>query len=91
MYVIKPETFGREYDFPLTRKALKGHTELAGMALVLTEHFQVGAIVPSIEMGEKVAAVIRDNVKGQKPQIVCMAPRVRAEVPVDLATGELMH
>jgi hypothetical protein len=89
MYVVNSDKVGTGYDFPLTRKALKGHTELAGMALVLTEHYQVGAVVPSLEMGEKLAAVIRDNVKGQKPQVVCMAPRVRAEIPVDLATGEL--
>jgi hypothetical protein len=89
MYVVNSDKVGTGYDFPLTRKALKGHTELAGMALVLTEHYQVGAIVPSLEMGEKLAAVIRDNVKGQKPQVVCMAPRIRVEIPVDLATGEL--
>jgi hypothetical protein len=89
MYVVNGDKVGTDYDFPLTRKALKGHTELAGMALVLTEHYQVGAFVPSLEMGEKLAAVIRDNVKGQKPQVVCMAPRVRVEIPVDLETGEL--
>lgn len=89
MYTVNPSTAGTDYDFPLTRAALKGHTELAGTAVVLTEHWQLGAYVPSIEMGEKVAGLIRDNVKGQKPQVICAKPRVRVEVPINLETGEL--
>jgi hypothetical protein len=89
MYTVNPSTAGTDYDYPLTRAALKGHGELAGMALVLTEHWQLGAFVPTLEMGEKVAALIREKVKGQKPQVVCSKPRVRAHIPVDLATGEI--
>jgi hypothetical protein len=78
-----------DYDFPLTRTAMKGYAELAGTSVVVTEDWQLGAFVPSVDVGEKLAAVIREKVKGQKPQVLCAQPRIRYELPFDLATGEL--
>jgi streptogramin lyase len=80
---------GIDYTFPLTREAMKGHTEFAGSTLVVTESWQVGAFVPTAEMGEKLAALIKEKLKGQRPQLVCFKPRIRSEVVFDLATGKL--
>ncbi len=73
-----------DYDFPLTRKALAGHTEFEGMHLVVTSHNYVGAAVPTMDMGTKLSAFIKDNVKGSKPQLVCLSPVISRDIPIDL-------
>jgi hypothetical protein len=83
MYMLT-EHASTDYDFPLTRQAMKGHPEFAGATLVMTEHNQFGAAVPTLEMGKKLAELIQSKVKGQKPQVVCLKPRIQAQVPFEI-------
>jgi hypothetical protein len=77
-----------DYDFPLTRKALRGHGEFATVRFVVTR--DVGqrffaALVPSFEIGKKLRALIETEVKGSKPQVVCAEPEVERDVVMDLS------
>jgi hypothetical protein len=59
-----------DYDFPLTRKALKGHTELKDVKFVVTKDYGkkfFAAKTPSFDVAKKVSKVIEDGVKGAKP------------------------
>lgn len=81
-----------DYDFPATRKALKGHLELRGSRFVVArdggEKF-FSAIVPDVLVGRKLVALIEREVVGSKPQLVCAEPEVLRELRIDLGTGEL--
>jgi hypothetical protein len=81
-----------DYDFPLTRKALKGRTELASVKFAVTrdggQKFFVG-LTPSFDLAKKLRDRIEKEVKGSKPQIVCAEPEVVRELPLDLASGEV--
>jgi hypothetical protein len=82
-----------DYDFPLTRKAVKGHPEFAGVRFVVTKdggQKYFTAQVPSFEMGKKLVALIEKEVQGSKPQILCAEPEVVREVKIDLRTGEVV-
>ncbi len=92
MYGITKVT-PQDYDFPLTRKAVKGHPELAGARFAETEDNgkrYFGAFVPDLAMGKKLEKLVKDNVKGSKPAVLCAAPRVIRELEVDLKTGEVV-
>jgi len=82
-----------DYDFPLTRKALKGHFEVAGARYFVTkdlvQKFFV-AQVPTFAAGQRLAALIEKSLQGAKPQVVCAAPEVVREVKIDLGTGEVV-
>ncbi len=81
-----------DYDFPLTRKALKGRTEFGKTRFVVTKDNGqkfFSALVPTFDEGKKLIAVIEKNVKGSRPQIVCAEPEVLRELKLDLATGEV--
>lgn len=81
-----------DYDFPLTRKALKGRTEFAKSRFVVTKDGGqkfFSAIVPTFDEGKKLVSVIEKNVQGSKPQIVCAEPEILRELKLDLATGEI--
>lgn len=81
-----------DYDFPLTRKALKGRTEFGKTRFVVTKDNGqkfFSALVPSFEEGKKLVALIEKNVQGSKPQIVCAEPEIVRELKLDLATGEV--
>ncbi len=82
-------TAAPDYDFPATRKALKGHTELKGAEFLLTTTNQFGAIVPDQDLGKKLIAAVKAEVKGSKPQLVCMRPNIGRRFAFDLATGEV--
>ncbi len=81
-----------DYDFPLTRKAVKGHTELAGVTFAVTEDggdkFFVG-ITPSFSVAKKLRDLIEKQVQGSKPQVVCAGPPISRVLDIDLSTGEL--
>lgn len=91
MYGITKVT-PKDYDFPLTRQALKGHTDLASARFAETEDNgkrYFGAFVPTLAMGKKIEKLVRDKVKGSQPVVLCYAPKVVREIAVDLATGEV--
>jgi hypothetical protein len=80
------------YDFPLSRKALKGHTEFDKTRFVVTKDYGqkfFSALVPSFTEGKKLAALVEKEVQGSKPQVVCAEPEVLREVKIDLKTGEI--
>lgn len=81
-----------DYDFPLTRKALKGRTEFGKTRFVVTKDNGqkfFSALVPSFDEGKKLVALIENKVQGSKPQIVCAEPEIVRELKLDLATGEV--
>jgi hypothetical protein len=83
-------TTPKDYDYPLTRAALKGHKEFAQVTFAETEdrgeHY-FGAFVPEFELGKKLLAVIRKNVKDSKPVMICRHPKKVRLLEFDLATG----
>lgn len=82
-----------DYDFPATRKAVKGHTELSKVRFVVAkdggERFFSG-IVPDVATGKKLVALIEREVKGSKPQLVCAEPEIERELAINLQTGEIV-
>jgi hypothetical protein len=81
-----------DYDFPLSRKALKGHTELETTRFVVTKDYGqkfFSALSPSYADAKKLAAIIEKEVKGSKPQVVCAQPEILRELSIDLKTGEV--
>lgn len=82
-----------DYDFPLTRKALKGHTEYEKSRFVVAKDGGqkfFSAIVPDVAAGRKLVSLIEKEVKGSKPQLLCAEPEVVREVKIDLRTGEVV-
>ncbi len=81
-----------DYDFPLTRKAIKGHTELSGVRFVVSKDYGrkfFSGLAPSFDVAKKLAKLIEKEVKGSKPQIVCAEPEILRELAIDLKTGEV--
>lgn len=82
-----------DYDFPLTRKAIKGHFEVAGARYFVTKDLGqkfLTAQVPTFEAGQKLAALIAKSLAGAKPQILCATPEVVRELKIDLGTGDIV-
>ncbi|WP_437691819.1 WD40/YVTN/BNR-like repeat-containing protein [Sorangium sp. So ce176] len=82
-----------DYDFPLTRKALKGHTEFASARFAVTRDGGrrfFAALVPSFDMGQKLSALIRKEVQGSSPNVVCADPEILRELTLDLKSGEVV-
>lgn len=80
-----------DYDFPLTRKALKGRLKYSKARFVVTEDGGrkfFGAFVPDIATGRDLTALIEKEVSGAKPAFVCSDPTVVSELKLDLTTGE---
>jgi hypothetical protein len=83
-----------DYDFPLTRKALKGQTQFSKARFVVTrENGQkyFGAFVPDLALGKKMVERIRKEVEGSSPQLLCAKPEVVRELPLDLRTGDVLR
>lgn len=82
-----------DYDFPLTRKALKGHTEFAKTRFVVArdggQKFFT-ALVPDVSTGRKLVSLVEKDVQGSKPQLLCANPEILRELTLDLKTGELV-
>lgn len=82
-----------DYDFPLTRDALKGHEEFSLATFFVTEERgqkYFVAYVPQYDFGRYLAWHIEKNVKGSKPQVVCAEPKVLRILDIDLTTGKLI-
>lgn len=83
-------TTPKNYDYPLTRAALKGHTEFGKVTFAETvdrgEHY-FGAFVPDFDQGQRLVAVIRRKVKDSKPIMLCRHPKKVRLLEFDLATG----
>lgn len=83
-----------DYDFPLTRKAVKGHTELGGVEFAVTldrgQKYFVG-ITPSFDKAFALKGVIEKGVSGSKPQVVCADPQVIRKLGLDLTSGEVVE
>jgi hypothetical protein len=82
-----------DYDFPLTRKALKGHGKLGSdVRLAVTrelgQRYFVG-MTPDFAKAQELAKIVAAGVKGSKPQVVCATPEVVREVAIDWATGDV--
>jgi hypothetical protein len=82
-----------DFDFPLTRAALKGHTELGDVRFAETEdggrRYLVG-FVPSLKAGKALLDLVRDKVQGAHPQLLCGKPPVKRRLSIDLRTGALV-
>jgi hypothetical protein len=81
-----------DYDYPLTRAALKGRSEFASARFVeTTENGRrfFGAFVPDYAAGKKLVQLVESKVKGSIPQLLCHQPEVTRRFDIDLATGEL--
>lgn len=79
-----------DYDFPETRKALKGQRALAGAKLVVVSdggRKYFGAIMPDFTSGRAIVERVKSEVKGSSPQLLCARPQVVRELTIDLATG----
>jgi hypothetical protein len=82
-----------DYDFPLTRKALKGHTELKDVTFAVTRDRGkkfLAALTPSFDTAKSVRTVIEKGVEGSKPQVVCATPELVRELKIDLRTGDVL-
>jgi len=91
-------TLGRQapadYDYPATRKALKGHTEFENEDTKFVEFERegrryFGARVPDFTLGEKLARLVKDKVPGSTPELVCLDPLESRTLNIDLRTGAL--
>lgn len=81
-----------DYDFPLTRKAIKGQKWLGDTRFVVTEDNGkkfFGAIPEDYETGKRLVAHVTKQVKGSIPVLLCANPKVVRELPIDLSTGEV--
>lgn len=82
-----------DYDFPLTREALKGHTELGAARLAETEEAgrrYLVAFVPTLALGQSVVKLVSDKVPSSKPQLLCGKPKVKRALQLDFRTGNLV-
>jgi hypothetical protein len=83
-----------DYDFPLTRQALKGHTEFSDVSFAETEdggRRYFVAFVPDFKKGRALVELVEDEVKGATPQLLCgKPPKQNRSVRIDLRTGELV-
>ncbi|MBL8744418.1 MAG: hypothetical protein JNK04_25095, partial [Myxococcales bacterium] len=81
-----------DYDFPLTRKAVKGHTELSGVKFVVSKDYGkkfFAGLAPTYDVAQKLAKLVEREVKGAKPGIVCAQPEIVRELAIDLKTGDV--
>jgi hypothetical protein len=81
-----------QYDFPQTRAALRGHTEILGAEFVeidIDGKRLLAAKVESIEMGKRLVEIVSQGVAGTRPELVCSEPKVTRTIPFDLGTGAL--
>jgi hypothetical protein len=81
-----------DYDFPLTRKALKGHTEFAAAEFAETlDHGKryFVAFVPTAAMASEIVRIVSKEVAGSSPQFLCGKPEVTRKIRFDLRTGEV--
>jgi hypothetical protein len=81
-----------QYDFPQTRAALRGHTEISGAEFVeidIDGKRLLAAKVSSIDTGKRLVEIVSQGVAGTRPELVCTEPKVTRTIPFDLGTGAL--
>jgi hypothetical protein len=82
-----------DFDFPLTRAALKGHTELSDVRFAETEDAgtrYLVAFVPALSRGKALVDLIKQHVKGSSPQLLCgEPPKTNRTIEIDLRTGAI--
>jgi hypothetical protein len=79
-----------DYDFPLTRKALRGHTELKTVDFVVTRDFGqrfLAALTTSFGDAQSLSRLVEKGVAGAKPQVLCADPEIVRHVKLNLVTG----
>jgi hypothetical protein len=82
----------KNYDYPLTRAALKGHPEFRDVEFAETEELgqhYFGAFVPELALAKKLVAVVEKGVKGSKPVALCRNPKKLRILGIDLKTGNV--
>jgi hypothetical protein len=73
-------------DLPWLREGARGHAEIAAASFVLDDDagsLTLGAVVPTIEVGEKVLAIFADRLGIAGARVACHAPRVVRRYPLD--------
>ncbi|MFO0617870.1 MAG: hypothetical protein U0414_35090 [Polyangiaceae bacterium] len=83
-----------DYDFPLTRKALKGKLQYKDTRFWVTrdagQRFLI-ARVATVQLGRDLVKDISASVKDSKPQLLCGDPaETIRELKIDLATGDVV-
>jgi len=79
------------YDFPLTRQAVKGKKRFKEARFVVVEENgrkYFGAILPNYTLGKALVDEIEKEVKGAKPALLCYEPKVVRELKLNIETGE---
>jgi hypothetical protein len=82
----------QDYDYPLTRAALKGHTEFQDVVFAETEelgHHYFGAFLEDLALARKLVALVEKGVKGSKPVALCRNPKKVRILGIDLKTGNV--
>lgn len=81
-----------DFDFPLTRKALKGHSEFKEVRFLVTKDMGKKFFVaktPNYALAKSLVKVIEKGVQGSKPGVICAEPEVVRELKLDLVTGNI--
>lgn len=83
-----------DYDFPLTRKALKGKSKYKETRFWVTrdagQRFLI-ARTATVELGKDLVKDISASVKDSKPQLLCGDPaETIRELKIDLVTGDVV-
>jgi hypothetical protein len=88
------KTAPANFDFPLTREALKGHTEFSGLEFIEAESVgkrYFGVMARNYDEGVNLVDVIRKGVKGSSPVLLCRKPyHVNRQINFDLRTGKML-
>jgi hypothetical protein len=83
----------KNYDYPLTREALKGHTEFSEVIFAETEELgkhYFGAFVPNLEVSKKLVKLLTQKVEGSKPVALCRNPKKVRILEFDFKTGSVL-
>jgi hypothetical protein len=84
LYAVSPST-PPDYDFPLTREALRDEPEYADVQFVEADYENrrfFGALVDDYAKARGLSRLISERVKGSQPQILCGRPAIRRTVPM---------
>ena len=82
-----------DYDYPQTRRALRGRKEMAEAELVEVDidgKRVLGAKVKSIDVGKRLVALQGKMVQSARPELVCTEPRVIRSLAYDYVSGRLV-
>jgi hypothetical protein len=83
----------KDFDFPLTRKALAGHAELGGVRFFEVQRGgkrTIVATLPDRRRALDLITLVQQKLAGSAPALVCETPAAGSrEIKVDLATGKV--